>query len=214
MQGRFFTLIYFISIFIILYCLENKSSHLISLKYFAPLLIICAYLGPRPILSNSSYNYGKIRKGIADERGVYYQRYGLLSKNRSWPIVNRIDNKEIRLTKIKCGGMGAYGLKNKDSFILIDNCGLTDPFLSRLNVKETNSWRIGHLERVVPQAYLNYLKNLEFNFHDDRISSLHSMISSIVSDPLFETKRLINIARLNLPFIYKYYLKSQGEKTL
>ena len=88
--------------------------------------------------------------------------------------------------KVLCGGMGAYGLKNKDKVILVDNCGLTDPFLSRLNAKKTQNWRIGHLEREVPAAYLNYLKNKQFNFINKDDSLLHSMISSIAKDPLFE----------------------------
>ncbi len=55
-----------------------------------------------------------------------------------------------------CGGLGFMGIATGPIAHLVDFCGLTDRFLAEqpYSPREPFAWRIGHLERPVPEGYL------------------------------------------------------------
>jgi len=58
-----------------------------------------------------------------------------------------------------CGGLGFMGIATGPITHLVDACALTDRFLSQQPYvpREPYAWRVGHLDRVIPEGYLDAL---------------------------------------------------------
>ena len=134
---------------------------------------------------------------IADERSFYYFIFGLFSEHReSWPQIN--DQKDQFPTDYRtaCGIMGGNSLTTPNIFI-IDQCGLTDPLISRLPAVQVESWRIGHHFRKMPTDYGEFkLGNID-NLKDQNLTKLAQDIQLITSGPLLARNRLKAIWRIN-----------------
>ena len=58
-----------------------------------------------------------------------------------------------------CGGLGFVGIATGPITHLVDFCALTDRFLAQqpFTPREPFAWRVGHLERAIPEGYLDAL---------------------------------------------------------
>jgi arabinofuranosyltransferase len=138
--------------------------------------------------------------GVADERGVYYTRTGLLSKDRdravtwnywqSWALTTAYP--QVRVMRVI--GMAGY-LAGPDAVIL-DELALADPLLSHLPVHVSN-WRIGHFRRAIPRGYFESLEKRENEVVHDGLAQYLEAIKLNVQGKLFSAERLAAIWRLN-----------------
>jgi len=145
-------------------------------------------------LSDSSYRERQFERNIGDERGVYYEPYGLLSPRREWPPVTRPASLRPRVFETNCAG--APGLRRSDVFV-VDVCGLTDALLSRLPAVRTEDWRIGHHYRKVPTNYGDFLTGRAKAIEDAELQVLLDDVQMAVSGPLLAPGRMAAIVRLN-----------------
>ena len=144
MQGRFFSILIFISICEFIVSI-NKST--ISLKFKNNLMIILLGLVfcvsifvDAPIYSSTNYKTRPVYKGVIDERGGYYSATGLFSAKRTqMPIANIQKENVLDNYQISCGGMGQISLYEV-SVLHIDSCGLADPYLSRIPAIRAEHW--------------------------------------------------------------------------
>lgn len=115
-----------------------------------------------------------LRGGIADERGEYVQRgwslqdlFVLTGNVRqgddarqlariigNWPQANSEMPAPADVETV-CGGLGVTGIKAGPTIHVIDQCALSDRFLSAITFKPTGpmGWRPGHLPRTIPEGY-------------------------------------------------------------
>lgn len=98
------------------------------------------------LLSNSAYVNNNIQHGIAYERGVYYQSYGLRHIFKTNPIFFSLPewtvNGNEKTVQIACTAFASIVAGPQEH--LIDNCALTDPLLARMPTRKDKPWRIGH----------------------------------------------------------------------
>ncbi|GAB4393724.1 MAG: hypothetical protein Tsb005_13190 [Gammaproteobacteria bacterium] len=219
MQGRFFALLVFNSVFLIQHAtLANKLTPKMLLALVL-VVISFAVVNNRqtwPLLASTHYQHDLIVSGIADERGFYYSKYGLLSPTRHWPtpiISIKSALPFIEDYKVLCGGVGAAGLTNPPSHYVFDSCGLTDLLLARLPGIPYQDWRVGHVYRYLPTDYFSSLQSGENNFKDPQLKKLYRDILLINSPDLFTKQRWYAIYRFNLSKPYTFHLAKTQFRT-
>ncbi|MBL0686573.1 MAG: hypothetical protein JJV94_01940 [Sulfurospirillum sp.] len=195
MQGRFFAVPAFIATYIIVaYFAKRKISSCIYLG--VAIIIFITANATSPLFVGKEYHNQKSQLGIADERGYYFQRYGLVSQKRKWPKIAVLGKNRPNNVKIICGGLGRAGLSSRDKTFYIDNCALTDPLLSQLPAIEHVNWRIGHQVRKIPTNYkLAVLHNTPLN--DKTLNHLYQDIKISSRGELLSLHRLQSIYNIN-----------------
>ncbi len=152
-----------------------------------------------PWLANESYNVAAIDgKGIADERGHYYNLYGLLLSDR----LNRLEaGGQLPGTTdpqdyMHCG-IGMRGFQASPYTHIIDFCGLTDAFVARLPTIYAPNWRIGHPIRRLPNGYEGTLRTGENQIVDADLAHFYERLSVVTQSPLFNPDRWVEIWHFN-----------------
>jgi arabinofuranosyltransferase len=79
---------------------------------------------------------------------------------------------------------------------VIDAMGLADAFVARLPAKP-GRWRIGHLEREVPEEYVRSVKRGENRLNDPVLAALYEDVARVTRAPLFSRGRLGAMWRLH-----------------
>ena len=157
------------------------------------------------LLSGSRYSDTVIDEdtGIADERGFYFQSYGLMAlvdsdrlQPRDWTLSG-----SARSVTIVCGGLGFKGIELGPAAHLIDECGLGDPLLARLPAERTGKWRIGHFERQLPTDYRESVERQANLLRDPRTRAYYESIRTITRGSLNRLDRFREIARMNLGLV-------------
>lgn len=200
MEGRFLTAPFVVSLVLI-------SREVVGVFYLTSLIVLVLILGSVNINSNiidgEFYVNSEIYKnGIADERGFYYQRYGLLTASEKdflspeWEVTK----KDVQTI---CGFLGFRSIMEGPGMHYIDDCALADPLLSRLPAKENPNWRVGHYLRQLPTNYIESIQDDENLLSDDKTKNYYDFIRSVTRGPLFDLDRLINIAILNFNLVEK-----------
>ncbi len=203
MQGRFLTMP--LLIFCVLFSRIRLS------KRETILMLIFILIGAMPMMNNMLFhkfifNFKNVvirENGIADERGFYFQKYGLLSASKQRFIINDWRNKKERTIDITCGGLGFYSIYKGSQAHIIDPCGLTDPLLSRIPAKYNVLWRPGHLSRQLPTNYVASVIDKTNVLGDEKSKVLYESIRIITQGPILNFQRLKEIIKINLGLIPK-----------
>lgn len=138
-----------------------------------------------------------LKTGIADERGFYFSKTGLINVGRQFFDIPHHPNNS-RTIEVTCGGLGFSGLRGGPDLHLIDICGLTDPLLSRIPAKHDNQWRIGHFSRQIPENYEASVEKNRNLLTDEPTRTLYESLRQVTQEPLNTTKRLKAILEVNL----------------
>lgn len=194
MEGRFLTAPFFMSLIIFAREISKRS-------FAITLIISVAILGSASVYPNlvagSSYSNIKIYdNGIADERGYYYQNFGLLTAKKDTFASPRWKLSDRKVDVI-CGGLGYNSIIQGPGMHYIDVCGLADPLLARLPAKANPHWRIGHFYRQLPTNYkvsIEQGKNLIVDYNTARY---WESICTVTRGALFDKNRFLEIFRLN-----------------
>lgn len=195
MEGRFLTAPFFMSL--ILFSREISARSL-SLALIIPIAILGSASVYPNLLAGSSYSNTKINdNGIADERGFYYQNFGLLTAKRDTftPPQWKLSDRKV---DVICGGLGFNSIKQGPGMHYIDNCALADPLLARLPAKENVHWRIGHFYRQLPTDYKKSIEQGKNLIVDQKTARYWESIRTVTRGALFDKNRFIEIFRLNL----------------
>lgn len=140
--------------------------------------------------------------GIADERGFYFQKFGLLGAPAGtftapdWTIGTRT---VIDL----CGNLGFESIRHGPGAHAIDHCALTDPLLARLPAYAHPTWRIGHFVRQFPTNYEDSIARNENLLSEPRAKAFYDSIRLITRGALNDGSRLREIVRVNLGQVAK-----------
>lgn len=162
-------------------------------------LALAAVASPHlPIMSNSSFNFAEPLNGIVDERGVYYQQWGLLRADRlafaepEWPRADGSRKPEYVLDT--CGLMGADSISWGPRTYMLDECALADPLLARLPAVWKEEWRPGHYRRLIPEGYRESVTLDSNQIRDPALAEYYHALRTIVRDrPLLSAERLKTI---------------------
>ncbi|MBU3624406.1 glycosyltransferase family 39 protein [Polynucleobacter sp. AP-Latsch-80-C2] len=197
MSGRFFVAPFILAIFII-------GSKAYSQKQFQLLLLLFLVLGisnmKYTLLSDSYYESHKISAaGIADERGFYYQSYGLLNAKRETfrPLHWESGLKTIQDTKVICDNSISTILSFGPATHFIIDCALADPFLSKIPITPDPSWRVGHYFRDLPAGYLETIASNTNQIVDPALHDFYDVIHTIVSGSIWDLERWYAVYKLN-----------------
>ncbi len=150
------------------------------------------------LFSGSSYENTRIGdNGIADERGYYFHRYGLVAAPQNTFAQPAWEMNE-RSVSVLCGNLGFTGIDKGPGAHLIDDCGLADPLLARLPAERTRKWRIGHFQRQLPTDYQESIEQDANVLADDRTRTYYESIRTITRGKLNSLDRLREVVRMNL----------------
>lgn len=204
MSGRLFSVPVFAAAIIL------SRSPAVSTRQFVlfglTLIMIGMAASPVTLFSGSEYDNRSISSaGITDERGFYYQQWGLLSGNRNrflefpeWPSVQGEPLDVVVDVKVRCNQLGQAGLYAGPSVHLVDTCGLTDPLLARLPAQYDPNWRVGHYVRMIPEGYVESIRSSEIRFSDDNLQRYYEKLQVLTRVPLFSVVRLRTIIAMNV----------------
>lgn len=200
MSGRFLTAPLLCAVVIlVVYPLAARPQLQIGTAFAAVLLLGFANPAQSPWLSNVTYRVAEIdNKGIADERGHYYQTYGLLPSNRN----NRLTaGGEILGTPDPADfshcGIGMRGFQASPYTRIVDFCGLADALIARLPALDATDWRIGHPIRKVPDGYLGTVRTGRNQIVDPGVAKFYDRLQVVIAGPLFAPERWAEIWRFN-----------------
>ena len=198
MSGRFFTAPLLVACII----LSRTTFTIIEVRALSFIVLVFGLGNANYTLLSSSFYSGTIgAHGIADERGVYFQRYGLIIAKR-----NTFASPEWKLgTKsiLEEGVIGFVGINRGPSTHLVDVFALADPLLARLPATYNKDWRIGHFRRQIPTDYFEGIQQDRNLLFDPKTKVYYDALRVVTRDPLFSMNRLGNIMRLNLNLIPK-----------
>jgi arabinofuranosyltransferase len=204
MSGRFLTVPLFASISILSRIKLPNSWALAALGVIA----IVGLAVPSPaLMSDETYGeeYGEegVRWRIADERAFYYQGTGLLRANRFIGLPNHEwVNEGIAAANdpskvVVRGPVGLFGYYAGRNVHIVDDWGITDPLISRLAPMPDPYWRVGHMDRRIPDGYLSSLEKGSNLINDPNLAQYYDALKAVIRGPLLSIDRLIEIWRLN-----------------
>lgn len=208
MTGRLLSAPFFLSIILLSRVNFNKLQLIIlaiGIGIFSTMSI------QSTIFSNASFNNKKINhNGIADERGYYFQNFGLLNFDRAlflptpWSLV--FDNLQVF-----CNHIGQHALLSGPGAHYIDACALTDPLLSHLFVEKAGTqWRIGNAVRTLPENYKTSIALNTNSLTDPQLHDYYDSIRIITRGNLNDHHRWKEIIRIN--FEKPYIIKTSPQK--
>ena len=194
MSGRFLTVPLLVSTIV----LVRTALARWQVGAFAVIVIVLGAVSlPRTLLSGSSYDGEMIPlNGIVDERGYYFQRYGLISADSKLTQPDWVPG--ARRVQITCGNLGFEGISGGPALHLIDTCALADPLLARLPAESTAHWRIGHFLRQMPTDYEESVARDGNVLADPPTREFYRSIRLITRGPLTASARLREVVRMNL----------------
>ena len=200
MEGRFLTAPFFISLIVFSKEIKRESVAV----FFTITVAILGSVSIYPnLIAGSDYSNTTIAEdGIADERGFYFQRFGLLTANEEtfalpqWTLYDR-------KVEVICGGLGFSSIKQGPSVHHIDTCALTDPLLARLPAKKNPNWRIGHFYRQLPTNYKESIERDENILTDLKTAHYWESIRTITRGKLLDKNRILEIFKLHLGLVEK-----------
>ena len=205
MIGRFFAVLVYLSIFNLIAVCCNANHKKLQVLISAGLILLLPF-SHKFSFSYANYYDMAFEKNIADERGWYYQQYGLLARDRKeWP---KIPPKENDLTKkvefrVLCGAAGKSALL-EPNILWLDTCALADPFISQLPGPTNSNWRVGHIERKIPTNYGDFLLGKTNQISDKQLQPLLDDVMTITKGPIFSLDRFKAIWRFNVTRPYNY----------
>jgi len=230
MLGRHFTVLYFISSFVMMQVQTDKGyqgtqsekrNGIIITGVFAAIAICSLMLGQIYGKQFLWRQYRATKAGVADEREFYYPHTALMTNINSKLVYNKMvvrniwdeeDIDKIREENRKRALLDwAAGIKvyyNSDLY-LQDPIGLGDPLLSKLPAAEIpeESFRVGHMYRDIPEGYVESIENNDNEISDPALHEYYDKILLITRGSLFDENRIKTIIGM-LKGEYDYLLKN------
>ena len=183
----------------------------VSTRTRTVMLVTILLIGLLPVRSplTSGREYGSRinyvgEHGIWDERAFYYHGTGLLrAPSRGWLPRHSLIGRG-RLARQRCErvivirAVGMHGFYAGRDVHVLDEMALGDPLLSRLKPVLSDDWRIGHLQREIPDGYVETLETGRNCLADPNLAAYYDKLALITRGRLLDRQRLAEIVKLNL----------------
>lgn len=231
MSGRFFTMIFFVSILAIL-----RSRVLEDIKFARvalPAMVLLGCLGVNPTFTTRK-DYGAepglgitsewIDKGIADERDSWYQNSGFLFASRFVDMPKPGDwwdhKQAVKSFLASVGNGPCVGILTPAgyaSYYLPRTChiydlnGQVDPLMARIPNRYRKIWRQAHLFKPEIPGYRETLIGGNNVIEDPDIALYYDKIRLITRGDIWSWERFKTIAKMNLGH-YDYLLKAYADR--
>ena len=200
MSGRYLTAPFLAAVVILVrQPLATLKAPAVVALFAAALLLGFANPAHAPWFSAPGYDFTETdNKGIEDERGYYYQRYGLLPASRTnrLAVGGRISGVPDPQNRVETM-MGIVGLTASPYTQIVDILALTDPLLARLPAVHIPQWVHGHFFRRIPDGYLGTLRTGRNRIVDPQVADLYDRLALVTQGPLFAPARWAEIWRFN-----------------
>jgi len=204
MSGRFLTAPFVCAVVLISRNRFDSPKTWLPAAVVVAVTVVLSY--PPTILSGTDYpskTEGLLDdRGIADERGYYFQSVGLFRSDGEKGVENQrhaIRGREALAEGKRFtyeGNVGFFGYYAGPDMHIVDGFALADPLLARLPVRSTE-WRIGHFVRDVPDGYLETVTSGENRIRQSNIANYYDRLSLITRRDLFDGERLSVIWKMN-----------------
>jgi arabinofuranosyltransferase len=206
MSGRFFSMAFMAALALIADWQLTWPRTLI----LAGMALGLALVAPRPSLTSGSDCGTRDRNaltdahGVCDERAFYYPWTGLLVARPSeaatfHPWAQRGARLAASGQRVAVeGNIGLTGFFAGPAVYIIDPHALSDAFLSRLPALRTPRWRIGHLEHVLPEGYIDTKLERSDLLRDADLRGFYDRLQFVISGPFWDESRLAAACRLAL----------------
>jgi len=89
--------------------------------------------------------------------------------------------------------VGYQGFIAGSRLYIVDRLGLCDPLLCRLPGRRLGAWRIGHVERHMPDGYLETLRLGGNHIADPGLADYYERLRIVTRAPLFDSERLATL---------------------
>jgi arabinofuranosyltransferase len=231
MSGRFFSMIFFASVLVILRSrvLENFEFARVAL----PAVVLLGCLGVNPTFTTRK-DYGAapdhgitsewLDKGIADERASWYQNSGVLFASRhidmpkpaAWwdfnqavkSVMASVGTGPCVLHTVPAGYFSYYMPRECHMY---DLNGQVDPLMARIPNRYNKNWRQGHLFKDEIPGYQQTLVSGKNEIKDPDIALYYDKIRLITRGDIWSWERFKTIADMNLGR-YDYLLKAYADR--
>ena len=131
-------------------------------------------------------SYSQERIASAHEAGDKGLCFGDHEENRGgWPRHKVLFGKDI------------YCVADYDMY-LTDIIALQDPLMVRLKVRDTSNWRVGHIERDVPQGYHETIASGENRITNPSLHEYYDKLLLVMKGPLLNKERFLTIINFNI----------------
>lgn len=134
-------------------------------------------------LDQLGINYNIRRKGW---QGNGYYQSGRAAKNKK---------EKVSIA----GNIGMYGFGAGPKVHVLDPLALTDALLARTTYPYDPNWRPGHLGRIIPDGYVESLKQDQNLIVNPCIKDFYGKLYTVIRGPLFTKARFKAIWELNHP---------------
>ncbi|MDD9942926.1 MAG: hypothetical protein OXU20_17935 [Myxococcales bacterium] len=222
MEGRFLSLPCVAAVLVLLRCPVATSRRSLRGPHLALAAIaLCVVVTPEPpMLTGPDFGQSRVkhRRGIADERKVYFQATGLFRTSgagprpsRKWIMQAAEKARRAALEKRRRRGVpdggaavvrvwGASGMRGYyagPDVHVIDKYGLSDPLLARMPIRDRNGWRIGHFRRKIPKGYRQSIRRGDNRIKDRDLAEYYDLVRAATRGPLLSAERFVAILSLN-----------------
>ena len=198
MSGRFFAAPLFLSVCVLA---RRDFGPKTAGAGIALAFVLCVSSDTPVISSPNNFTHPEISKtGVADERGFYYQSFGLRSIHSQLPkLAARVATWQSTGERqvLRGHAIGFQGLNVGPDAHIVDVLGLGDPLLSHLPQGYGNEWRVGHHQRKVPRGYLESIRTGRNQISNRKIASLYDQVRLVTTGQLWSWKRLRAIVYMN-----------------
>jgi arabinofuranosyltransferase len=207
MGGRFLTAA-LLSAVVLLARVDFRPAGLTAGPVFGLAIAVAFASGHNPLASDAGFAYGKRyivdSRGIADERGCYYQGAGLLKARRNVELPEHDWAKEGRAAReagpavVVRPAVGYFGYFAGPQVHVVDRGALGDPLLARLPAADRINWRIGHFWREIPEGYVETLASGHNEIRDLRLAAYYDKLRLVTRGKLWDGARIRAIWDLNV----------------
>ncbi len=227
MSGRFLScpIFVFIVTSLRIYNKAGYSEKALSVFTILILLFSLVFDPYSPLTTDSNYGEEDVKgqqmfteNGVIDERAFYYKYTGLLPRLKKYGI--NLTKKPIQAYSSKIGlrhrrahkktekrlgkhqiyfveqVIGLLGFYSGPGIHIVDNVGLADPLLSRIKIAPKN-FRIGHITKEIPTAYIESLKSKENLLENTQLAEFYEKILILTRGSIWSLERFQVIWELN-----------------
>ncbi|MCR5107727.1 MAG: hypothetical protein K6B28_06150 [Lachnospiraceae bacterium] len=214
MLGRHFTVMFFMSVILLLDIFDNRSINEIKRKKYEKIYMIAVFLtvlfSCTTHVITDQFLYGnRYGSNIADERAGYFKYTSLFNNAVSYVKTgemcirdawNEEGIDDYRSKGITSGllrsipGISVY--YNADMY-LSDLYALGDPFLSKLPAVREDNWRIGHMWREEPEGYGESIIYGGNRLENESLKQYYDVILLITRGDLFDKDRIKAVIDIN-----------------
>lgn len=203
MSGRFLTVVYLMSVLLVVHSLSLLHAWSLPVASAALLSFSIPSFSDRRADLTGNECFVPL-SGIVDERACYVEHTGLAQnvRRQKWKthvylndFTTAAHNNPSAVMIYDLVGMVSYG--NVQRKHLVERFGLSEPLLSRIRAPYDSGWRIGHFFRNVPAGYIETLETGKNVIEDPCLHALYERLSPVIHGPLWSTHRLAMILSLN-----------------